>query len=134
MHAWADERGVSIRPPFGVRTTTNTVTDDTRTTLRTPVMCLAVYAGDRLANVFPHSQGGDQYSVADAIAALETDDLELLPSTSVPSTRPPDRCPNCESLLTNVQGIGVCQNCDRIEFDAAPREKHRQRPSSVHRT
>ncbi|WP_310908821.1 HTH domain-containing protein [Natrinema sp. 1APR25-10V2] len=57
MEAWADEHGVSIQPPFNVRTTTSTFTDETQTTLRTPMMCLAVSAGEQLANVVPHFRG-----------------------------------------------------------------------------
>lgn len=121
MKAWADEHGASIRPPFGVRTT-STLTDEARTRLRTPVMCLAVYVGGQLTNVFPHSRDGEQYSVADAIAALETNDLESYPLAPArdPVGPPPDRCPACESRLTNVQGLGVCGDCNRIELGDTP--------------
>ncbi len=79
MEMWAGERGGSIQPPFSVRTSTSTFTNETRTTLRTPMMCLAVYVGEQLANVFPHSWGDDHHGVTDAIAALRTDDLKLFP-------------------------------------------------------
>lgn len=134
MQAWADEHEFSIRPPFSVRTTTSTYTDETRTTLRTPVMCLAVYAGERLANVFPHSRRDEQYGVTDAIATLETAELELFTSTPTPSVSPPDRCPACDSRLTNVQGIGVCQGCDRIELGNAPNRDRGQRSRVTHRS
>lgn len=116
MEAWADEHGASIRPPFAVRTTTSSITGERRTTLRTPVMCLLVYADDRLANVFPHSLDGEHYSVTDAIAFLRTGQLDVLTATRTTSHRPPDRCPSCDRWLTNVQGIGVCHDCDRIEI------------------
>ncbi|QLK27398.1 hypothetical protein HYG81_07305 [Natrinema zhouii] len=132
MQMWADEHEFSIRPPFSVRTTTSTYTDETRTTLRTPVMCLAVYADERLANVFPHSWGDERDSVADGIAALETADLEAFTSTPTPSASPPDRCPACDSGLTIVQGIGVCQGCDRIELGNAPNRDRGQRSHVTH--
>lgn len=119
MEAWAVDRDVSIQPPFSVRATTTTFTDETRTRLRTPMMCLAVSVGDRLANVFPHSRGDDHHSVLDAITALKSDDLELFPHAPAPAASPPDRCPVCETCLPTVQGIGVCRGCNRIECDTA---------------
>lgn len=47
MEAWAEYHGVSIRPPFAVRTTTSTITGDTCTVLSTPIMCLIIYSGKR---------------------------------------------------------------------------------------
>lgn len=134
IEAWADEHGMSIRPPFSVRTTTSTFTNETRTKLRTPVICLAVYDGEQLATVFPHSRGDDQYSVTDGIAALKTGELELFAVTRELSESPPDRCPACEDWLMNVQGIGVCQDCDRIELGNTSRPARSQRSRITHRT
>lgn len=134
MEAWAEECGVSIRPPFSIRTTSSTLTDETRTRLTTPVMCLAVYVDDQLANVFPHSRNGDQYSVTDAITALRTDDLELFTVDPDTSASPPDRCPACRSRLTAVQGIGVCQGCNRIELGDTLDRNRRQRSQFANRT
>jgi len=50
---WADERGVSVRPPFRKRTTTSQVTGTTRERLVTPLLCLELYADDELIGVFP---------------------------------------------------------------------------------
>lgn len=125
MKAWADEHDVDVQPPFSVRTTTSSYTGETRTVLRTPVMCLAVHVDGRLANVFPHSRGEDTYGVVDAIAALRTGELEMFTFDPGRLAAPPDRCPACETLLTNVQGIGVCQNCDRVELGAPTRERRR---------
>lgn len=135
MEAWATEYGVSIRPPFSVRSM-STLTEETQTRLRTPVMCLAVYVDGQLANVFPHSQEGDQYSVTDAIAALRTNDLELfrLAPARNPVGPPPDRCPACENSLTNVQGIGVCEDCNRIELGNTPSHERRQQSRFTLRT
>lgn len=130
METWATEQGASIQPPFSVRTTTTTITNETRTLLRTPILCLAMYTGDQMAAVFPHSRGDEQYSVTDAISALRTDELELFPFTPDSEARPPDHCPECEALLTNVQGIGVCHVCDQIELGTTPRQTDNQRPNS----
>lgn len=126
MEAWADEHGVSIRPPFSVRTTTSTFTDETQTKLRTPMMCLAVYVGEQLVNIFPHSRADDQYSVTDAIAALRTDELELFPFAPNSTTPPPTHCQGCQTLLTRIQGIGVCEECNQVEVGTAPRREQSQ--------
>ncbi|PGF17441.1 hypothetical protein CP556_15930 [Natrinema sp. CBA1119] len=127
MEAWASEYGGSIQPPFSVRTSTSTFTNETQTTLRTPMMCLAVYVGEQLVNVFPHSWGDDHHGVMDAIAALRTEDLELFPYAPDLAAPPPSHCPECNTQLTNVQGIGVCQCCDRVEVGTMPHYKRSQR-------
>jgi len=55
---WADERGVSVRPPFRKRTTTSQVTGTTRERLVTPLLCLELYADDELIGVSPHERVG----------------------------------------------------------------------------
>lgn len=115
VESWADRHGFSVRPPFGVRTVTSSITGDTRTVLTTPVMCLLIETKQGLASAFPHSRGADHYGVADAIASIRTGDVDLFVDTIGSTGRPPETCPGCESFLTNVQGIGVCHDCDRIE-------------------
>ena len=115
MSMWADAHDVSIRPPFAVQRVTSTVTGETRTELRTPMLCLTVSVGGRLANVFPHTRGEDTVSATDAIASLRTGAVELLtapPAASAPAIR---RCPACDDQLINVQGIKVCGSCDHVE-------------------
>lgn len=126
MKAWGDEHGVSIQPPFNVRTVTSTFTDERQTTLRTPMMCLAVSTGEQLANVFPHSRGDDHHGVIDAISALKTDELELFPFVPDSDALPLSHCPECDALLTTVQGLGICQDCDRIEVGTTPRRDRGQ--------
>lgn len=133
MAAWADEHEFSIRPPFSVRTTTSTITDDTRTTLRTPGLCLAVSVGSQLATVFPHSRGDERYSVSDGIEALRSDTLEAFPFAPRSTGPPPDRCAACDRPLITVQGIGVCQDCDRIELGTVPGHEHGQHARFAHR-
>jgi hypothetical protein len=125
MEAWANEHEFSVQPPFSVQTTTSRFTDETQTKLRTPILCLAIYADDQLVSVFPHSRNGDQYSVTDAIASLRTDSLEkfLFETNLIASS--PDHCSECEEWVMNVQGIGVCQSCDRIEPRTGSRKQQR---------
>ncbi|WP_341850662.1 HTH domain-containing protein [Natronococcus wangiae] len=131
MVMWAVEHGVSIQPPFAVRTTTSTFTNQTQTRLQTPMMCLAVYVGEHLANVFPHSRGDDHHGVMDAIAALRADDLELFPDVPESAAPPPAHCPECNTLLTNVQGMRICQECDRVEVGTMPRRERSRRSRSI---
>lgn len=114
FRAWAEAHGVGLEPPFTVRTEASTFTGTKRTVLRTPMMCVAVYADGLLSNVFPQSRGGEHVSVKEAIGALRTGELELF--TVDPGIRgdPPSRCPACQGRLINVQGVGVCDRCDEV--------------------
>lgn len=116
IESWADRHGFSVRPPFSVRTVTSSITGDRRTVLTTPVMCLLVHTERGLATAFPHSRGADHYGVGEAIASIRTGEIDFFLDAIGSTGRPPDTCPECESLLTNVQGLGVCHDCDRIEI------------------
>nr|WP_101296883.1 HTH domain-containing protein [Halegenticoccus soli] len=107
---WADGHGLSIHPPFVVRTTTSTFTGETKTLLRTPVMCLAVYRDETLVGVYPHSTGESHRNVAEAISLLETGEFAGRPRCSSPATADTDACPECGGSLVNVQGIVVCHD------------------------
>jgi hypothetical protein len=72
FESWASARGVSINPPFVVRSGTRTLVGDEYAVLRTPTMCLAIYDGPRLAGVFPCVDGDTVYTVEDALSALES--------------------------------------------------------------
>ena len=58
---WANEHGLSVRPAFE-RRTVRSLLGGRRTELRTPVMCLAVYADGDLAGVYPCSDGERRWS------------------------------------------------------------------------
>jgi len=58
---WAEECGLSVRPAFE-RRTVRPLLGGRRTELRTPVMCLAVYADDELGGVYPCSDGERTWS------------------------------------------------------------------------
>lgn len=110
FEAWADRRGVSVRPPFQTRTRTSMVEDDGVDVLVTPVLCLALYRDERLVSVFPHSEGDDTYTVAQALGCLEVDQLPrpLRGSGDVPDAK---ACPECDAPLLNGQGLFVCPDC-----------------------
>lgn len=80
--AWADQWGVSIRPPFAVETRTSALIGESREILITPVQCLAVYVRGVLVEVFPHStdRSGDvrTYTVQDALTLLEENDIQAV--------------------------------------------------------
>jgi len=110
---WADRRGVSVRPPFEVRTTSATFTDADAAVLVTPLIAVAVYRGDRLHGVYPHSDGEDTYTVADAIATLRTGEVPT-PLGTAPAPEPvrPDGCPDCGGDLVDGQGLLGCVDCE----------------------
>lgn len=124
---WADANGVSVRPPFSIRTRDSAFTDETRTVLVTPVMSLAIYLDDRLAAVFPHSDGEVHHPVSEAIAALKVGEppIRRPVATPDPATDVADGCRACGGTLVNVQGLLACHDCqetepDRLEPNADP--------------
>jgi len=68
---WATEADVSITPPFERRTVSSLV-GKSEDVLTVPIMCLAVYDGDTLCGVYPHSDGGQTTSVADYLDFYES--------------------------------------------------------------
>lgn len=127
MAGWADEHDFAVRPPFGVRTLSSSITNERRTVLATPAMALVVSVDERVAAVFPHSRGNEQYSVRDGIDSLSADALETFPVAPEPPALPPDRCPVCANRLTTVQGLGVCRTCERIELGTPSSRTGRRR-------
>lgn len=112
---WAERRGVSVRPPFEVRTVTSQVTDESKEVLVTPLICVAVYEDERLAGVFPHSEGEDTYTVNDAIAKLRTGELPVpMGATPAPERPDADACPDCGGQLIDGQGVFACTDCEWI--------------------
>lgn len=93
--AWADQRNVSIRPPFAVETRTSAITGQTRDVLITPVQCLAISVNGVLSEVFPHTTAptGETYTVTDALTLLEEDAVEGSGAAQLPDTPPDQRRP-----------------------------------------
>ncbi|MXV64395.1 hypothetical protein GS429_20455 [Natronorubrum sp. JWXQ-INN-674] len=138
---WADEHGVSIRPPFRKRSTTSQISGETRTLLVMPLACLEVYADDELVGVFPHSDDGSEetYTTDEAIAALRTGalptplggagetgvsavvDADVNGSASANANADTNGnanananssdCPDCNRSLIDGQGLFACPDC-----------------------
>ena len=116
---WADERGVSVRPPFRERSTTSQVTGKTRERLVTPLLCLEVYADDELVGVFPHTdeRTEETYTTDEAIATLRTGEVpEPLGSVAREDMRASatDTCPDCGGTLVDGPGLFACSDCGWI--------------------
>lgn len=139
--AWAEQWGVSIRPPFAVETRHFEIIGETRTVLITPVQCLAVYVDGALKEVFPHSTDrtgdGETYTVRDALPLLEARAIATVETDESPETPPSQRpasadiplnpatCPACETQLVSGQGVVACPNCDWTDITTDPGRYHR---------
>ncbi|MFW6435493.1 MAG: HTH domain-containing protein [Halovenus sp.] len=71
LEQWANERGVSIRPPFERRTVSPLI-GDSREVLTLPMLALAVY-DDGLAGVYPCSDGDRTVTVETYLDRCETE-------------------------------------------------------------
>lgn len=112
---WADERGVTVRPPFKRRTVSSPVTDETKEVLVTPLICLALYHDERLIGVFPHSAGDETYTTTEAIAELRTDEIPTpLGESTVGEVAGSNRCPDCDGFLVDGQGLFTCLDCEWV--------------------
>lgn len=147
--AWADQWGVSIRPPFAVETRRSEFTGTTREMVRTPVQCLAIYVNGVLVEVFPHTadrtDDGATYTVRDALALLETHDIQAFGAGQAPATPPSQRpaapepagdadsCPACESQLVTGQGVYTCPDCAWVGIATGPGQYRPATPHPVHK-
>lgn len=117
---WASSVGASI-PAFGVHTVQCSLTDEVRTVMRPPTICVLVYDGERLESVYPHVRGGDRVDVTAAIRSLrrtvgraeDDPDIRQIPEI---------RCSRCERPMLLVQGLAVCHHCDRVELTTSDDE------------
>lgn len=110
---WANRQGVSISPPFRERER-STLTEGTKEVLVTPMLSLAIYRGDELYGVFPHSDGEETYTASDAIATLRTGELPTPMGSPAVEPRAPDTCPDCDGRLVNGQGVYDCRDCEWV--------------------
>ncbi|MFB1063912.1 HTH domain-containing protein [Natrinema sp. H-ect4] len=142
---WADERGVSVRPPFRKRTTTSQVTGTTRERLVTPLLCLELYADDELIGIFPHTNEAaeETYTTDEAIATLRTGEIPT-PLGSVRDadasleSAMSDTCPDCGGALIDGQGLFACSDCGWIgtvtesgRYETRPDRPARERESAL---
>jgi hypothetical protein len=68
FEAWADDRGLSVRPAFDVRTVSSLI-GGRREILTLPMMSLSVSAGDDLVGVYPCTDGDRTWTVTDCLDA-----------------------------------------------------------------
>ena len=108
---WAEVNEVSVCPPFAIQTTTSELRGETYRVLRTPAMCLEIVSDGDLSCVFPHVQGGNEYSVTTALAAIRANSLLTDPRQTDTELERYDCCPRCEGKLVYVQGVVVCHDC-----------------------
>jgi DNA-binding Lrp family transcriptional regulator len=76
LEAWATDRGLSLRPPFDVRTVSSLLGRE-RELLTLPMMCLSVAVDDALVGVYPCDDGERTWTIADCLDAYETADDPL---------------------------------------------------------
>jgi hypothetical protein len=72
FETWAAQHGLRLRPPFDVRTSHSTITDETDKLLVLPVMCVAAYTDGVLVGVWPCSDGESVCTVEDALDTIAT--------------------------------------------------------------
>lgn len=90
FEAWAAAFGCCIRPPFDVRTTYSTFTEETENLLVLPALCLATYDDGDLVGVAPFTDGRSIYTVEDALDALATGATPIPPAPDPMGDSPPD--------------------------------------------
>ena len=134
---WADRRGVSVRPPFEVRTGVS-LTGERRERLVTPLICLALYDEGRPLGVYPHSAEGETYTVEDAIATVRTGEFPTPLAAPEPAdatdATASDACPECDGRLVNGQGLFACADCGWVgtaEGDGRYEELDERAPTVV---
>ncbi len=82
FQSWADQAGCSLEPGFSKHTIDSLVTDNQQEVIRFPIICLAAYDDDELINLAPRSTASGVYTVADFIAALETNERKPVETVS----------------------------------------------------
>lgn len=124
--SWAEQWNVSLQPAFSRRSHSYQIIEKEVDVLITPVQCLAVYVAGALREVFPHrTDGGETYTVPDAIGLLEEGDhlaqsaaggpgLPHHPAESnrsTPASLASDHCPTCDTQYVSGQGVYSCPDC-----------------------
>ncbi len=89
LDEWAEREGVSIRPPFAVRTTKWAVTGEEDLTLHTPHIGLTVESGDEIEAFYPHVGEEGVVTVTDGLDRLahrvESESTETTPTPNAPN-------------------------------------------------
>lgn len=77
FRAWAERNGVSLLPFFDERTQHSRITDEEYSEIVFPIMCAALYRGDKLAGVYPHADDDSVVTIRDFLASLSSESAEL---------------------------------------------------------
>lgn len=110
---WANNRDVSIEPPFRRRTVTSPITDQSKRILTTPLLSLAIYREDQLVGIYPHSVDDETITTTEVIGTLRTGEVPTPLGSRPKETNPDgDRCPECGGDILNGQGLVACADCD----------------------
>ncbi len=67
---WADRQDRSLEPAFSRGQVCSLVSEETHDVIRLPMVCLAVYEGERLAAVYPHRDRSTR-TVADGLDEID---------------------------------------------------------------
>jgi len=81
FEAWAEREGHSLEPAFQYNEISSLLTDETRTVIRLPLLCIAVYEKTRLKGVFPCSRDGETRTVANCLERLRTEPEAVIQET-----------------------------------------------------
>lgn len=76
FHEWATDAGVELAPCFEMRRCYAERSVEKRTELVLPVLCLAVYEGERLVELAPHATAEGVVTVTDSLERLENDERD----------------------------------------------------------
>jgi hypothetical protein len=76
IKAWSDSAGTSLSPFFGTSEADSMLTEETRTTVDLPVLCLVEYHDDDIAFVAPCSEDGKVCTIADRLDALDAREVQ----------------------------------------------------------
>jgi len=68
---WADANGYTLAPAFQHRETSTLVSEDSRTVISFPLLCLGIYVDDEVEAVFPCSTDDRTFTLEDGLVGLE---------------------------------------------------------------
>lgn len=71
FESWSERAGTSLSPFFRVGESGSMLTEETRTTVEVPVLCLAEYHHDELRHVAPCVDDGSVCTISDRLDVLE---------------------------------------------------------------
>lgn len=83
--SWADQNGAMLTPFFQTRECFSPEEGRHTDWLVMPAFCLAIYEGDSVSAVYPHSADSETYTVGDGIEALKLGELDVTKPEPAPA-------------------------------------------------